>query len=211
MLYPPYSRVYVSVSCGFPPGIRFLDHRPSSGIGWIPTCLIDHQQEPGRGSPVPICCLSCCFRWVLSTVRVFGRIRPTKMCLIFSFERKELKGSRNYHLVKPLSPSKLVHPYDGSVIPSIHSPVGEHFIMTARFRLLPLRTGDFLVSHPASWIEVQSLPRGCCFLTPTRQGRNCTFHQQISYQRLLPVSHPPAFMRFRLNGSHLCAKCYTTH
>ncbi len=107
------------------------------------------------------------------------------MCLIFSFERKELKGSRNYHLVKPLSPSKLVHPYDGSVIPSIHSPVGEHFIVTARSRLLPLRTGGFLVSHPASWIEVQSLPRGCSFLTPTRQGRNCTFHQQISYQRLL--------------------------
>ncbi|EFH82804.1 hypothetical protein Krac_5444 [Ktedonobacter racemifer DSM 44963] len=65
----------------------------------------------------------------------------------FSFERKELKGSRRYHLVKPLSPSKLVHAYDGSVIPSIHSPVGEHFIMTARFRLLPPRTGGFLLSH----------------------------------------------------------------
>ncbi len=118
----------------------------------------------------------CCFRWVLSTVRVFGRVR-LGMCLTFSFERKELKGSRNYHLVKPLSPSKLVHPYDGSVIPSIRSPVREYFIMTARFRLLPPRPGGFLVSHPASWIEVQSLPRGCSFLTPTRQGRDCTFHQ----------------------------------
>lgn len=61
-----------------------------------------------------------------------------------SFERKELKGSRRYPLVKPLSPSQLVGTYGGSVLPSMHSPVGEHFIMTARFRLLPPRTGGFL-------------------------------------------------------------------
>jgi hypothetical protein len=74
----------------------------------------------------------------------FGRMGLMEEEPHFSFERKELKGSRRYHLVKPLSPSKLVDTYDGSVIPSIHSPVGEHFIMTARFRLLPPRTGGFL-------------------------------------------------------------------
>src|SRR5260370_39378063 len=101
------------------------------------------------------------------------------MCLIFSFERKELKGSRNYHLVKPLSPSKLVHPYDGSVIPSIHSPVGEHFIVTARSRLLPLRTGGFLLSHSDFALVVRCRPRRGLLLAASHPGKDSTCHPPI--------------------------------
>ncbi len=81
---------------------------------------------------------------------------------------------------KPVIPCRLVRHDDGSVIPSIHSRVREHFTMTARFRLLLPRTCSFLTSHPASWIDVQSLPRGCHFLVPIHQARTSTSHQQIS-------------------------------
>ncbi len=114
-----------------------------------------------------------------------------------SFGRKEPKGMRNYHfLVKLVSPSKLVQHNDGSVAPSIRSLVREYFIITARFKLLLPRTRSFLVSHPASWIDVQSLPRGCRFLMPIHQVRVCTSHQEISCQRLPSASHPPLLRGF---------------
>src|SRR5258708_36603604 len=108
------------------------------------------------------------------------------MCLIFSFERKELKGSRNYHLVKPLSPSKLVHPYDGSVIPSIHSPVGEHFIVTARSSLLPLRTAGSLVCQTAFGFWCRQRPLGSPFLSPTTPGCTLDITHPISVPRTCP-------------------------
>ena len=102
-------------------------------------------------------------------------------------------------LVKLVSPSKLVHHDDGSVIPSIHSLVREHFTMTARFRLLLSRTCSFLASHPASWIDVQSLPRGCHFLVPIHQVRTCTSHQQISCVAVnLQPAPPHTFVCFGL-------------
>ena len=106
-------------------------------------------------------------------------------------------------LVKPVIPSRLVHPYDGSVIPSIHSLVREHFTMTARFRFLLHRIGSFLTSHPALWIDVQSLPQGCHFLMPIHQVRTCTSHQQISCVAVnLQPAHPHALRMFRANESH---------
>jgi hypothetical protein len=71
--------------------------------------------------------------------------------------------------------------------------------MTARLRLLLLRTCSFLASHPASWIEVQSLPRGCYFLVPIHQVRTCTSHQQISCVAVdLQPAHPHTFVCFGL-------------
>src|SRR5438034_1383465 len=74
-----------------------------------------------------------------------------------------------------------------------------HSTMTARFRLLLPRTCSFLASHPASWIEVQSLPRGCHFLVPIHQMRTCTSYQQISCVAVpLQPAHPHAFACFGL-------------
>ncbi len=104
-------------------------------------------------------------------------------------------------LVKPIIPRRLVHPYDGSVIPSIHFLVRKHFTITARFRFLLPRTCSFLTSHPASWIDVQSLPRGRHFLMPIHQVRTCTSHQQISCVAgpLQPV-HPHTLVCFGLTN-----------
>src|SRR5438128_11847723 len=85
-----------------------------------------------------------------------------------------------YHLVKLVSPCRLVHHDDGSLIPSTHSLLREHFTLTARFRLLLPRTCSFLALHPALWIDVQSLPQEGHFLVPIHQVRTCTSHQQIS-------------------------------
>jgi hypothetical protein len=105
----------------------------------------------------------------------------------------------NTILVKPVIPRRLVTHDDGSVIPSIHCLLREHFTLTARFRLLLPRTGSFLASHPASWIEVQSLPRGCHFLVPIHQVRTCTSHQQISCVAVnLRPAHPHACACFGL-------------
>jgi hypothetical protein len=77
-------------------------------------------------------------------------------------------------LVKPVSPCRLVHHDDGSLIPSMHSLLREHFTLTARFRLLLPRTCSFLALHPALWIDVQSLPQEGHFLVPIHQVRTCT-------------------------------------
>ena len=63
--------------------------------------------------------------------------------------------------------------------------------MTARFRLLLPRTCSFLASYPASWIDVQSLPRGYHFLVPIHQVRTYTSHQQIS---CVAVHLQPAYL-----------------
>jgi hypothetical protein len=106
-------------------------------------------------------------------------------------------------LVKLVSPSQLGYLNDGSVMPSIHSLLREHFALATRFRLLPLRTRGFLASHPASWIEVQSLPRGCRFPMPVHRVRTCTPHHQISCIKVSfypPIPKPYGF--FRTNVSH---------
>ena len=161
----------------------YLAHRPSPRV--------HHRVTPFRSVVVR------CGRWVLSTVRGSSWGKTTA---------KSSSGvpcgswrMRRYHLVKPLIPRRLVHHDDGSVIPSIHSLVREHFTVTARFRLLLPRTGSFLASHPASWIEVQSLPRGYHFLVPIHQVRTCTSHQQISCVAVhLQPASPHAFACFRL-------------
>lgn len=136
--------------------------------------------------------------WVLSTVRFWWvKVLSREP---FALSSGRLKASRKSPLVKPLSPTKLVYINDGSIMPSIHSLVREHFALTARFRFLPLRTRDFLISHPASRIEGQSLPRGCRFLVPTHQVRNFTSHHQISYVVIsysLPI---PSLLSFGQTG-----------
>lgn len=172
--------------------------RPSSLIEyWLePTCLLDLWQELRRGSPVPVCCRFAVVDGYSPPCGVVGRMRLCKEDPHIFLWTKRTQRHPHYHLVKPLSPTKLVHPNDGSVIPSIRFPVGKYFIMTARFRFLPLRACGFLISHPALWIDVQSLPQGCSFLMPTHQERNYPSHQQTSYQRLLSASHPPLLRGF---------------
>lgn len=138
-----------------------------------------------------------CGRWVLSTVR--GSSWGKTMAKSSSDVPCGSWKRRKHHLVKPVSPRRLVHHDDGSVIPSIHSLLREYFTLTARFRLLLPRTGSFLASHPASWIEVQSLPRGCHFLVPIHQVRTCTSHRQLSCIAVnLRPAHPHACACFGL-------------
>ena len=178
---------------------RRLLLRPSLPVGhWLePTWRIDHHQESITGL----------LRSDLLLFAVLGGYCPP--CAVRHGVRRwrsrlttfhELHGRcANTILVKPLSPRRLVHHDDGSVIPSIHSLVREHFTVTARFRLLLPRTGSFLASHPALWIEVQSLPQGCHFLVPIHQVRTCTSHQQISCVAVhLRPAHPHACACFGL-------------
>ena len=102
-------------------------------------------------------------------------------------------------LVKLISPPKLGYLNDGSIMPSIHPLLRGYFAIATRFRLLPLRTRGVLASHPASWIDVQSLPRGCSFPMPIHWMRTCTSHQQISCVAVnLQPAHPHTFVCFGL-------------
>ena len=93
-------------------------------------------------------------------------------------------------LVKLISPSKLGYLNDGSIMPSIHPLLRGYFAIATRFRLLPLRTRGVLALHPASWIDVQSLPRGCSFPMPIHWMRTCTSHHQISCVKGFPFTRP---------------------
>jgi hypothetical protein len=62
--------------------------------------------------------------------------------------------------------------------------------MTARFLFLLLRTCSIPFLHPALWIEVQSLPQGCCFLMPIHQVRSFPSHQQTSCVAVLSATSP---------------------
>ena len=138
----------------------------------------------------------------LSTVRLFSTgVGCTGSTLPEDFGLP--KSDANTFLVKLLSPPKLGYLNDGSIMPSIHSLLREHFTIATRVKLLPLRTRSFLASHPASWIDVQSLPRGCRFPMPVRWGRICTFHHQISCLKVSFYPSIPEFNSpFRTNVSH---------
>ncbi len=166
-----------------------------------PTWRLDHHQEYNTGL----------LRSDLLLFAVVGGYCPP--CAVRHGGRQRRNRPTTFHvihgeraspvLVKPISPRRLVHHDDGSVIPSSHSLVREYFTLTARFRLLLPRTGSFLASHPASWIDVQSLPRGCHFLVPIHQVRTCTSHQQISCVAVHFATSPsPCLRLFRTNGSH---------
>ncbi|SRR6266496_2071131 len=69
VLYPPYSRVYVSISSPLQTGVGFLDHRPPTGIGWH--LLARSTTDKSRGGvPSFRSVVLRCVRRVLSTVRV---------------------------------------------------------------------------------------------------------------------------------------------
>ena len=186
---------------GITPGICFLGHLLLHDIGWnlhaVSTTSTSSCRVPTFRSDVFGCLRSCTLhRAPCSTgERCTGSTLPEGVGL-------PTPGASTV-LVKLVSPSQLAYLNDGSVVPSIHSLLREHFALATRFRLLPLRTRGVLTSHPASWIDVQSLPRGCSFPTPVHRVRTCTSHHQIS---CVKASFYPSIPKrsgfFRTNVSH---------
>jgi hypothetical protein len=186
---------------GITPGVGFLGHLPLDDIGWNQRVVSTTDASPSR---VPtfrsdvFCCLRSCtlHRAPCSTgERCTGSTLPEGVGL-------PTPGASTV-LVKLVSPSQLAYLNDGSIVPSIHSLLREHFALATRFRLLPLRTHGVLASHPASWIDVQSLPRGCSFPTPVHRVRTCTSHHHISCVKAsFYPSIPKRGSFFRTNVSH---------
>jgi hypothetical protein len=176
--YPPYEPRLRQHILGMTPGVGDFSHLPLDDIGWNRRVVATTDASPSR---VPtfrsdvFCCLRSCtlHRAPYSTGEgCTGSILPEGV-------GSPTPGTSTV-LVKLISPSQLAYLNDGSVMPSIHSLLRKHFAIATRFRLLPLRTHGVLASHPASWIDVQSLPRGCSFPTPVHRVRICTSHHPIS-------------------------------
>src|SRR6266568_1884402 len=55
-LYPPYSRVYVSLSSPLQKGVCFLDHLSLCDIGWNLLGVSTSTKSRSQGYSVPICC-----------------------------------------------------------------------------------------------------------------------------------------------------------
>ena len=187
---------------GVTPGICFLGHLLLHDIGWnlhaVSTTSTSSCRVPTFRSDVFGCVRSCTLhRAPFLDGRRMYRKHPSRGLW-------KPKVWRKYpFLVKLISPSKLGYLNDGSIMPSIHPLLRGYFAIATRFRLLPLRTRGVLALHPASWIDVQSLPRGCSFPTPIRRVRTCTSHHQIS---CVKASFYPSIPKcggfFRTNVSH---------